>query len=81
MNELFIPKYCNANSILLVNQNGILRLLYCPFKVRCINGMQGLKQGIYLWVDEVATNPKDELFYWILGKPYLFCNFEILAIF
>jgi hypothetical protein len=81
MEKLLIPKYCDANSILLVNGTGHLRKLYCPFRIRCISNAGTFKQGMYLWVDEVATTPKDELIYWILGKPYLYTHFEIKALF
>jgi hypothetical protein len=79
MSKLYIPKYCDSGSILLVNQSGLLRKLYCPFRVKSVVAIGGFKPNVHLWVDEVATNSKDELFYMILGKPFLYTHFEIKA--
>lgn len=81
MNNLFTPQYCDANSILLINGTGVIRKLYCPFRVKFIGTSNDFKSGVFLWVDEVATNHKDELVYWIMTKPYLYSSFEIIATF
>lgn len=58
-----------------------MRKLYCPFWVKCIGNTNNFKTGVFLWVEEVATNEADELIYLILGKPYLYTHFEIQASF
>jgi len=81
MKSYYVPKYCDSNSILLVNSKGFLRKLFCPFRVKCLKSSQNIKAGTMMWVDEVANNSRDELVYWILGKPYLYTDFEIKAVF
>jgi hypothetical protein len=81
MNKLIVPKYCDANSILLVNHTGTIRKLYCPFRVRYIGIQRHYKAGVYLWVEQVAATEKDELIYLILGKPHPYSDFEIKASF
>lgn len=81
MDKLFIPKYCDAGSIILINHNGSLRKLFCPFRVRSIAAVGALRPNLQFWVDAVATNSKDELIYCIQGKPYLYAHFAIIASF
>ncbi|HYH16496.1 MAG TPA: hypothetical protein VD794_14805 [Flavisolibacter sp.] len=81
MNKLIIPKYCDSNSILLINSSGLLRRLYCPFRVKSKASLESFKPRTILWVDEVAANSKDELIYYVLGKPYKHLHFELHAIF
>jgi len=81
MEQLIIPKYCDSNSILLVNRTGNLKRLHCPFRVRCKIPVGLFKQDMYLWVEEVAANGNDELFFIIFGIPYLHRHFILLAYF
>jgi hypothetical protein len=74
-------KYCDATSILLVNSSGVLKRLHCPFLVRSREGATFFKPGLLLRVDEVATNPQDELIYLIFNKPYHHYHFDITASF
>jgi hypothetical protein len=81
MEETIIPKYCDSGSILLVNSVGNLKRLYCPFLVKCCALSGALKPGMSLWVEEVATNEKDELIYIILGSSFKHTHFKLLASF
>lgn len=77
----YTPRYCDARSILLVNSSGILRRLFCPFKILCKTATGNFQPGMSLWVEEVATNSQDELLYLIYDKPYPHHCFEIKATF
>ena len=79
MNNVLIPKYCDPNSILLVNGIGEMRKLYCPFQVMALEDVQKLKKGVVIWVDQVATNDKDQLLYVIFANHYKYKYFKILA--
>lgn len=81
MENVFIPKYCDAQSIFLVNCTGAMRKLYCPFKVKSLEIINEFKRDTVLWVEQVASSGNDDLIYWILGKPYLHTYFEIKASF
>jgi hypothetical protein len=77
MEENYIPKYCDAFSLLLISPTGNLRKLYCPFRVICIISVRGLKPGIHLWVAEVLSNHKGELVYIIFDKQYNYKYFVL----
>lgn len=80
MSYYFIPKYCDASSIFLVNQQGAIRKLFCPFQVRPISN-EGVPSNKVLWVEQVSSNAKQELIFWIFNKPYHHTHFYIIAIF
>jgi hypothetical protein len=67
--ESYLPKYCDAHSILLVRPTGALRKLYCPFGVVCMQDIGELKEGMHLWVAEVCCTRRDELLYSIFDNP------------
>jgi hypothetical protein len=77
MEYLITPKYCDSNSILLINQTGLLRRLYCPFIVHCLTAIGGLEPGTQIRVDEVSVSIQDELQYCIMGRLYSYRSFEI----
>lgn len=77
MRNIYFPKYCDANSILLVNQVGILRILYCPFRVKCNQQIGALQPGMTVWVEKVGMDDAGILIYFIMGRPYYYWAFEI----
>ena len=81
MKEIYIPRYCDSNSILLVNQIGVLKRLYCPFRVKSIVAIGIIKPEMWLWVEQVAASTEDQLVYIILGEQYSHNLFIILATF
>jgi hypothetical protein len=81
MERPFVPKYCDSQSILLVNSDGKLRKLYCPFQVKFCGNSNDFNPSVVLWVEQVGTTTNDNLIYWILGKPFEHTCFEIMAIF
>ena len=81
MKQIYIPRYCDSNSILLINQTGVLKKLYCPFRVKSKTIVGQFKIDMWLWVEEVASTKEDELIYIILGHHYHHSLFTILATF
>lgn len=77
MEKMFVPMYCDSRSILLVNRNGHLKKLYCPFRVKVIESVVDFRAGIYVWVEEVGSNGRDELTYLVFGVLYSHRHFEI----
>ena len=77
MENALIPKYCDNNSILLINHVGVLRKLFCPFRAHCRDEYDNLKPGMQVWKEEVAVNAKDELLYSVLARFYPYHLFEI----
>jgi len=66
-------------ALLVVNPKGHIRVLYCPFRVICIEPVGTFKAGITLWVERVTSTPrpKGQLLYQIYGTLYLFERFVI----
>lgn len=68
-------KFCNNNSVLIINPNGKLKQLFTPFKVIVIDENM-TKRQVYI-VDEVLSTKEDKLVYIINGKPYYHHQFYI----
>lgn len=54
-----INKYCSPNSLLIIDKNGVLRRLVCPFKVRVIIDTKEKNKGQEVYV--LAVKISDEL--------------------
>ncbi len=70
--------YYDNFSIAVINHNGKLRKLYCPFMIRCIKTISNIQENSLVYVDEVFKNQEDLILYKIGGKIYSFRNFVIL---
>lgn len=66
-------------SILVINKNGLLLRLHCPFTVICVNDFELLKKGNYLVVDMVSEAPTNKIHYGINGKYYEHSLFELIV--
>ena len=62
-----LDKYCSPNSILIIDKQGILRKLICPFKVYIIIETQGWKKGQQVYVQAVKISDTLILLY-LIGK-------------
>lgn len=71
-------KYCSPNQIYIVTWNNILKLLFCPFKVKAIRDIGELVLGEQYWVSEVKVTSGLQTVYIIKGKPYYYTHFDIL---
>lgn len=81
MKQGYTVSYGSSNSILLVNALGRIRQLYTPFRVRVLSGVDGLKEGSFIYVDEVTTTPEDKLVFVTCRGAYLHSSFRIVASF
>ena len=72
-------KFINCNSVLLINPLGKIRRLFTPFKVVCIESINGIPFNTLVFVDEVLNNDQDQLLYQINGGLYLYKHFQITA--
>jgi len=71
----------DPGSILIVNQKGGLRKLYCPFRVVCIRRIRSIQKYTSVYVEEVLINNKEELVYVIQGMPYPYHHFIVVISF
>ena len=69
--------FYNYNTLLVINHQGIIRQLYTPIKVLCIEPIGNIKIGISVYIDQIRTTRKDELIYFINGKEYPHSFFAI----
>ena len=75
--EIF--KYVKTDSILIINAQGHLERLWCPFKVLVIVDVYSFKKGQEKTV--IAVKVADNLVdvYVIEGKAFYYYNFKILG--
>ena len=77
MNSELHLQYYDSNTLLLVNSKGLIRKLYTPFKVVCINAVGYIQSSTHVFVEEVLTNDRDEILYYIAGEVLSHQNFRI----
>lgn len=73
-----IEKYCSPKSVLVVNKNGELVRLACPFKVIVLLGVEVLQPNSEEWVTEVKISRQLILAYVIKQKAYHYFHFSII---
>ena len=69
--------FYNSNAIVVVNPQGLIRVLYCPFRVQCISPINHIPMNMWVYVEEVLHTKEDELVYQICGQVYPYSNFKI----
>jgi hypothetical protein len=74
--EIF--KYCKIDSILVINKNGLLERLQCPFEVLVIQDVGELYKGLICLVNAVKIDISLVDVYIIRNKAYYFFNFRVL---
>lgn len=72
-----IYKYCDSDSILVIDEQGQIRRIYCPFAVMCIVDVDMYKQGEYVVVTAVKIAKNLLLVYVINQKNYYYYFFKI----
>lgn len=70
------PIYIDHRSILIVDRNGLIQRIYCPFRVICVESTLGLMATHWYWVDEVNYDKVELLIYVISGEHYSFRIFR-----
>jgi hypothetical protein len=69
--------YYDSFSIAVINPNGELRRIYCPFIVKCKKQVGDIQENSMVYVDQVFKDPDDLLAYLIGGNLYQFSDFTI----
>ena len=64
-------------SILVVNKQSVIRRMYTPFEVLCIESVDELEYGASLFVDEVFPDEDDLLLFKIGGNLFAYNHFII----
>ncbi len=71
-------KYSDSKSLLIINENNRLQVLYCPFKVLVIVSVGVLIKGQIVLVIEIKVTRELIIVYIINGDAYYYYHFEIL---
>ena len=71
-------KWVNYDSILVIDNKGLLRRIYCPFKVICLMDFPNIKQGEKVNVDAVKLTVEVREVYIIKGIAYYIIFFKII---
>lgn len=69
----------DAKSLLVVNDKGLIRQLFTPFKVQCIEPVESIPALSFVFVDAVLMHKKYVLLYWINQKPIPYHHFRVLV--
>lgn len=72
-------KYSNSKQLYIVTWNNILKLLFCPFKVKLLLNVGNLKKGQVVWVDEVKITQELKTVYIINEQAYYYHYFDIIV--
>ena len=75
--EIF--KYVSSDSILVIDEKGQLKRLYCPFMVKVIRDVHSLRKGQIKAVIAVKVAPNIIDVYVIESKAYYHYNFRIVS--
>ena len=71
-------RYCKIDSILVINKQGHLQRLDCPFEVVVISDVGELYKGLICLVSAVKLDIRLIDVYIIRNKAYYFFNFRVL---
>lgn len=68
----------SAYSLLVVNPEGYIREVFCPFRVFCISTVETIPLGTWVYVDKLAMTAKAQLVYFINKRWYSYHSFAIV---
>ena len=72
-----IYKYCDSRSILVIDGEGEIKRIYCPFAVMCVVDVDVYQKGEYVIVTAVKIARNLLLVYIINNKGYYYYFFKI----
>ena len=71
-------KYSSPKELYIITWNNLLKLLFCPFKVKVLNNVGQLIEGQIVFVEEVKVTNDLKTVYIINGVAYYYFHFDIL---
>ena len=72
-------KYCSPRELYIVTWNNLLKVLFCPFKVKVLKNIGQLKKGQIVLVEEVKVTNDLKTVYIIKNVAYYYYHFDILS--
>jgi hypothetical protein len=71
-------KWVTSESLLVIDEKGLLRRIYCPFKAICLVTFPEIKQGEKVSVDAVKLTVEIKEVFVIKGVAYYIIYFKII---
>jgi hypothetical protein len=60
-----VVKYQDPKSLFIVNETGQMRQLFVPIKARCIEAVDHIPFGSWIYIDAIFLHRKFLLLYWV----------------
>ena len=76
LNEINV--HCHTHILLIVDEYGKIRFIYCPFKVAKIKNGTDDSKPVEMTVESVKTNRELLLIYQINGELYPYYEFKLV---
>jgi hypothetical protein len=70
-------KWVSSDSLLVIDEKGNIRRLYCPFKVICLVNFPAITKGEKVFVDAIKLTVEVREVYIIKGTAYYIAYFLI----
>jgi hypothetical protein len=71
-------KWVSSDSLLVIDKQGLLRRIYCPFKAVCLVTFPDIKQGESVPVDAIKLTVEVKEVFIIKGTAYYIIYFKII---
>ena len=71
-------QYSSPKELYVITWYNLLKILFCPFKVKVLQAVDYLKKGQIVWVDEIKVTLELKTVYIIKGKAYYYFHFDII---
>lgn len=69
--------YYDSFSVAVINTKGQIRRVYCPFMVKCTSHLHNIQVNSNVYVEEVSSDAKGQLYYRVGILFYKYNNFQI----
>ena len=73
-----ILQYSSHKKLYVIKYYKVLKLLFCPFRVKVLSDVGLLRKGQLVWVSEVKVTTELKTIFIINGNAYHYHSFEIL---
>ena len=70
-------RYIHPHALLVINPSGVMRKLYTPFRVKCVEQTENIPPESWVIVDEVIEDIAEKLLYKIQGRKIAYYYFQI----
>lgn len=73
-----VLQYSSPNELYVITYYNVLKLLFCPFKIKVLSNVGMLRKGQLVFVNEVKVTTELKTIFIINGSAYHYHYFEIL---